>query len=94
MKRKDGIVLRSIGEASVLVPIGSRVVDLNCLVVLNETGRCVWNLLDGAHSLEDVAVALTERFEVKGDRARCDAVEFINQLNTMGLLDHADSAGG
>ncbi len=93
MKKKDGIGLRTIGETSVLVPIGSMVVDLNCLVVLNETGRCIWNLLDGTHSVEDIAGALTERFEVDGDHARCDAVEFINQLNSMGLLGHADSSG-
>jgi len=88
MKRKDEIVIRSIGGASVLVPTGTRVLDLNCLVVLNETGRCVWELLDGNRSLEDITSVLVDRFEVMPGQARTDACAFIKELEQMGMLEH------
>jgi hypothetical protein len=89
---KDKIVLRHVGGESLLIPTGSRVLDLNGLVTLNQTARCVWEQLDGKHSLEDIADALARRFEVQRDQALEDTREFIARLDEMGLLSHEPSS--
>ena len=92
MRVKDGFILRKVGNTSVLVPTGSRVMDFHSLVVLNETGTCAWGLLDGKHSVEDVAAEIANQFTVDMDQARRDAVEFLEKLAHLGIMDDAGPA--
>ncbi|MDP2996853.1 MAG: PqqD family protein [Bryobacterales bacterium] len=68
-----------------LVPTGGRVLDLNGLVTLNAAGRCVWELLDGHHSVENLADALAGQFAVSREQARADVEEFLSKIEPLGL---------
>ncbi len=87
MKRKDDFLLQSAGGQDLLVPLGSKVVDMNGMIVLNATGRCIWELLAEERSVEDLAAALVERFDVDSERARADVQAFLNEITPWGLLD-------
>ncbi len=86
MKRTDGFILQSVGGENMLVPVGSRVVDLNGMVILNKTGRFVWELLAEDRSIEDLAAALAQRFDVDPERARADIQVFLNNVAHIGLV--------
>lgn len=88
MKKRTGIVLRQVGELTLLVPIGERAVDLNGLVTLNETGAFLWELLDEAHSPEDLARGLSQEFEVEPDQAAVDVKAFLDEMWRIGLLEN------
>ena len=45
MKRKAEFMMRNIGGDKLQVPLGAQVLDINCLIVLNDTGAFVWELL-------------------------------------------------
>jgi acyl dehydratase len=92
VKAKSGFIVREVGEGTVLVPVGERVVDMNGMVVLNETGRFIWERLDGTCSPDDIAQGLTETFEVTLEQARNDVEEFLAQLERMGMVEKADAA--
>ena len=92
MKARDGFVLRDVGGSAVLVPIGARVVDFNGLVKLNDTGRCIWELLDGAHSVGDITEVLVARFAIEREQAEKDTREFLTELTRIGLLEDAPAA--
>lgn len=92
MKAKSGFVLRDVQDGTVLVPVGERVVDMNGMVVLNETGKFIWSRLDGTNTAEDIAQALTEEFDVQLSEARSDVETFLQELRKLGLLEDDDAS--
>ncbi len=87
MKRKDDFLLQNVGGQDLLVPLGSKVLDMNGLVVLNPTGRYIWELLAEDRSLEDLVTAVVDRFEVETDRAGADVRAFVDDLSRQGWID-------
>ncbi len=53
---------------------------------LNVSATRIWELCDGARSLEDIARALTEQFEVEFEIALQDARIVLKQLKEEQLL--------
>ena len=54
--------------------------------VLNPTGVHIFSLLDGEHSLEEIARSIFEEYEVPMDSARRDVQEFVAALGAQGML--------
>ncbi len=92
LTKKHGFVLRTVGDTTVLVPVGSRVLELNGLITFNRTGAFVWELLDGTHTVDDIGAKLGEKFEVDAEQAKRDVVEFCTKLAAMGAIEDADPA--
>lgn len=87
VRRKDSFVLHYVGGEALLVPTGSQVVDMNCIVTLNKTGRYIWDLLSKDCSLEELTAALAQHFAVDTDRARADIQNFLAEIIIMGLIE-------
>ncbi len=86
MKRSGDVVLHDVAGEAILVPLGAKVVDLNGLLVLNATGRFVWEELAQERSADELAEAVSARFEVTPESARADVQQFVDQLAGLGLL--------
>jgi Coenzyme PQQ synthesis protein D (PqqD) len=54
--------------------------------VLNETGSKILTLLDGRHSIPQVAHAVVQEFDVDERTAFRDTVEFLSALKEKGML--------
>jgi len=78
--------MRSIGVDSFLVPLGVRVAEMQGMVVLNSTGRCMWELLAQERSVDELAAAVAERFSVDYSLAHADVQSFLDEMAQMGLL--------
>ncbi len=87
MKCKSEFILQHVGGEMLLVPIGSQVMDMNGLVTLNDTAACVWELLAEDRTLDELADAVAEQFDVAPDRARADVQIFVDEITQMGLLE-------
>jgi hypothetical protein len=87
MKRKDDFLLKNVGGQDFLVPLGAKVRDMNCLITLNATGRCIWELLAKDRSIEELAAGLAERFDVDKESAHADVQAFLDNIARFGLLD-------
>lgn len=86
MKRNENFLLRKVGEANILVPLGQKVVNLQGVITLNETGAFIWELLKEERTLDELAEALVEEFDVDFDQAKKDVEEFLKQLKEVGAL--------
>src|SRR5438876_9019442 len=53
---------------------------------LNEVGSRIWELCDGAHSVEEIAHALVGEFDIDEETAQRDAAEFVQGLLAQKLL--------
>ncbi len=82
MKRNPNFVLRDIGGQALLVPLGPQVNDITGLVLLNETGRFVWDLIAKEHSIDDLAVAVAQQFDVDFSLARADVQAILSDFAT------------
>lgn len=87
MKRKDDFSLKNVGGKDFLVPLGAKVMEMNCLIALNATGRCVWELLAEDRSIEEMATEISERFNVDTESARADVRAFLDDIARFGLLE-------
>ncbi len=87
MKARSGYVMRVVGEGSVLIPTGERVVDMNGLVVLNDTGKFIWQCLASETTPEQIAQAMVEAFDVSLEQARTDVESFVAELDRLGMLE-------
>ena len=77
----EDVVSREIEGDVVIIPLVAGVGNTDDeLYTLNETGRSIWNMLDGRHTLGDVAAALATEFEVSPAELETDILGFATEL--------------
>ena len=87
MKRKNDFIMQNVGGENLLVPIGAQVMDLNGLIILNDTAVCVWELLAQDRTSVELADAVAKRFDVDMVTASADLRAFLDEITRMGLLE-------
>ncbi len=90
-RRHPDIVGRAIGNATILVPVKSNIVELHSLFTLNETGAFVWDQLEPPATIEQIARAMAQRFEVSVTRARADVRRLVERLVKEGCAHEHDA---
>lgn len=83
---KEGFIIRKIGGYVMAVPIGTQTSDMHGMIALNESGEVLWNLLEKGATVEELADALAEYYEVEKAVALNDAQKFIDMLKEQGAL--------
>jgi hypothetical protein len=85
--RKDpAIVARQIAGEMILVPIRQNVGDLESIYLLNETALHAWQLFDGALTLGDIRLQITQEFDIDELTAGQDLLELVAHLERVGAL--------
>lgn len=56
------------------------------LYVLTELGSYIWDLLPQVEGPEDILNAVLRDYDVSEEIARADIAEFLEKLETMGIL--------
>ena len=87
MRRKEDFLLQDVGGERLLVPLGAQVMNLNGLIVLNQTAAYTWALLAEERTLDELCAAVAERFDVAPDTARDDVGAFVDEIVHLGLLE-------
>ena len=78
---EDDVVARDLHGEFVIIPITSGVGDLEDEIFsLNETGKAIWEKLDGEKSLENVVNELSSEFEGPVDEIRKDVAGIMEEL--------------
>jgi len=81
MKIKEGLKIRDIAGEKILVIQGTSGVDLTKVVSFNATAEWLYNEFVGKEfSVNDMAEALIERFEIDPEQAIVDSENFVNSL--------------
>lgn len=80
-ERKPGMAYRVIdGETVVVKPETGEVAQLN------ESASFIWLALDGKRSLKDIALSMTEEFEVSVEIAEKDALDCLSLFAESDLI--------
>ena len=81
------MVARVVEDELIIVPLVSGIGDLeNGLFRLNETGRKIWDRLDGKRSLREVAEDLSQEFDSPIHVLEDDVVGFVQLLHDRKIL--------
>lgn len=82
----SGFVTRRIAGETIIVPVSSHVGDLDAIYTLNEVGSRVWALLEAPQSVDEIAAALCDEYDVPQEQLRRDLVELLDELQANGLV--------
>jgi hypothetical protein len=77
----DDLVCREIEKEFIIVPLVAGMGDMEDeLFTLNETGRAIWEKLDGKKSLKAVAEELSAEYEAPGGEIERDVIGLAEEL--------------
>lgn len=89
----DDIVAREIEGELIIVPLVAGVGDIEDeLYTLNETGRAVWDHLDGANTLRAVAAILAREYDAPAGEIEADVLGIVGELLGRRMLVEAVNA--
>lgn len=87
MKIKKGFVVRSIAGESVVVALGAASKNFNGIIKLNDTGRVLWDKLEGGCECDDLVAALLAEYDVDEATARADVNAFVEKLKGAKVIE-------
>ena len=73
MKKNREFIMRTIGEDTVLIPVGQSTREFNGLITMNEPTAFIWEQIDQVDSFEALVDKITETYDVDRETARRDA---------------------
>jgi hypothetical protein len=83
----DDVVAREIEGEIIIVPLVAGIGDLEDeLFTLNETGKAIWELLDGRRSLQEVARELSEKYAAEPEKIQTDVLGLVGELLRRGMI--------
>lgn len=80
MKRNTGFVMRQVAGRYVLAPVGDMVKTFSGMITMNATGKFLWDLLEQDQTVESLAQALVDNYEVDLERAKQDVIKYLEPL--------------
>jgi hypothetical protein len=83
----EDVVAREIEGELIIVPLTAGIGDADDeLFTLNETGKDVWQRLDGRRSLQDVAAELMLEYQARQDVIAQDVLGLVRELVNRRML--------
>lgn len=86
-RKKDTIVTRKVAGEIILVPVCGELASMQRIFSVDSVAAFIWESLDGSRSEKVILEGIKAVFDVDDDTAAKDLREFINELNTAGLID-------
>ena len=93
LRRSESFVSRKVGDDIILVPVRAGVANLEAVFTMNAVGSAIWSRIDGTATVDDLARALADEFDVTAAVAATDVEEFVRLLADKGLVV-TGAAGG
>jgi hypothetical protein len=83
----EDVVAREIEGELIIVPLVAGIGDMEDeLYTMNETGKAIWDRLDGKKKLKDVLGELSTEFEAPEEEIEQDLIGLVNELVQRKIL--------
>ena len=86
VKRNPDFLLRQVAGKQVVVPVGRAAGNFPGMLTLNETGVFLWECLEEEQTIQSLAQALCEHYEVDAATATEDVERFVKALLPVGAI--------
>lgn len=92
-RRSDDVVSREIEGELIIVPLAAGIGDLDDeLYTMNETGKAIWNRLDGQQTLRQIAADLLASYSGAAETIESDVCGLIEELERRRMVVFVDPA--
>ena len=86
-KKSEDVVSREIAGELIIVPVTSGIGDLDDeIYTLNETGRVIWDLLDGKRTLRHIAGDIEEKYDAPSGDIERDVQGLVAELSKRRIV--------
>jgi len=83
----DDVVAREIEGELIIIPLVAGIGDMEDeLYTLNDTGKAIWNLLDGQATLDEIISALAQEFDAPPGEIEQDVLGLVEELVKRRML--------
>lgn len=86
MKRKEGYILRTIGNSYMIVPVMGQSIKVEDMLALNGTGAYLWEQLAKETTQEELVEAILSEYDVDKETASAHIQEFLKKAEQAGIL--------
>ena len=86
MRLIEDHILRKVHENVVLVPLSDRETDFKGMIVLNNTGKFVCQMLKQDIDREDLITGLAQEYQKRPEQLEEDVDTFLSELDACHLL--------
>ena len=86
-RRNEEFVSRQIADEFLLVPISNQLSGDNWLLVLNEVGGRIWELIEHGRSVQQIEELLLEEFDTTPEQLEEDLLRLLGQLQELGAIE-------
>lgn len=83
MKRNSGFLMRQVAGRFVLAPVGDMVKTFSGMVTMNATGKFLWDILENDQTVDSLAQALVDNYEVDFEKAKEDVIKYLEPLKPI-----------
>jgi hypothetical protein len=87
MKLKKGIVLGNIDGQDFAIATGKLSNELSGIINNNETANYIFTLLQKEQTVDSIVSAMADRYDAPKEEIENDVNEFIETLNSYGVLE-------
>ena len=85
--KNPDFVQRDVAGECILVPIRRTLTEANSIFVLNDTGAALWNRIDGARPLHEIASGFAEEFDVTAEQLNRDFETLLADLLSIHAIE-------
>lgn len=82
MKRKDNLPWRKVDDEGIILSANKDEAH-----ILNESAMIIWEMLDGRHSIDNIAEKLSQEYAISKKTALQDVNCFLKSLRTKELAE-------
>lgn len=86
MKRNPNFLMRQVAGRYVLAPVGEMVKTFSGMVTMNSTGKFLWDLLEQDQTVESLAKALSDTYDVDVEKATQDVIVYLEPLKPINAV--------
>ena len=86
MRIKNGFTLRSVAGNFIVMNLGGEL-DFNGMITLNETGAFIWKGVEDGKSIEEIAEAISQEYEIDFQTALNDTKGIIAKMLEAGVVE-------
>lgn len=87
MKIKDGYIMKEVAGNSVVIATGDERMDFRGIMMFNEVGTVVFNMLDGTNSVEEIVRAIAKEYDTPVETVEADVNKLIEKMKAQGLIE-------
>ena len=86
MKVSEDVIYRCVADEHILIPVGAAAQENNGLIVLNEVGARVWELLSQGKNQDEIVDSIAAEYDAEMQTIREDVQELLQKLMLLGLV--------